>query len=182
MQHACLAAAALLLAVPGLRAAGVDYARDVKPILAARCFACHGAVRQKAGLRLDAARLIRKGGRHGPAVVPGKGDASLLVEAVRGVDRPRMPPESEGEALPDRDVATLKAWVDQGARAPDEPVPADPRGHWAFRPPVAPPVPRPGAPTPTPSMPSSPPNAAGTGLPRTRRPTGRRSCGVCTWT
>jgi hypothetical protein len=141
MRTAPLALAALILAGPVAPAAEVDYLREVKPILAARCFACHGAVRQKAGLRLDAVALIRKGGRHGPAVVAGKGDASLLLEAVRGQDRPRMPPESEGEALPEKEIALLKAWIDQGAKATDEAVPADPRRHWAFRPPTSPPVP-----------------------------------------
>src|SRR5258705_463630 len=63
------------------------YLRDVKPVLSARCFSCHGAVRQKARLRLDAASLIRKGGRSGPALVPGKADESLLVKAVLGKDR-----------------------------------------------------------------------------------------------
>jgi hypothetical protein len=140
MRTALLVLASLLLA--GAAAADeVDYLREVKPILASRCFACHGAVRQKAGLRLDAIALIRKGGRHGPAVVAGKGEASLLLAAIRGQDRPRMPPDSEGEALPAKDVALLKAWIDLGAKAPDEAVPADPRRHWAFRPPTAPPVP-----------------------------------------
>ncbi len=141
MRMAPLASAVLLLAGLHASAAEVDYLREVKPVLAARCFACHGAVRQKAGLRLDAAGLIRKGGRHGSAVVPGKGEDSLLLAAVRGRDRPRMPPESEGEALPEKEIALLKTWIDQGAKMPDEPVPADPHGHWAFRPPAAPPVP-----------------------------------------
>jgi hypothetical protein len=145
MRTAPLASVVLLLASWHASAAEVDYLREVKPILVARCFACHGAVRQKAGLRLDAAALIRKGGRHGPAVVPGKGEDSLLLAAVRGRDRPRMPPDSEGEALPEKEIALLKTWIDQGAKMPDEPVPADPRGHWAFRPLVAPPVANPPA-------------------------------------
>src|SRR5207253_6849638 len=72
------------LAVPSGRAeAGepVDYRRDVKPILSSRCYACHGALRQKAGLRLDTGGLIRKGSRGGPVVVPGKSDDSLLLDA-----------------------------------------------------------------------------------------------------
>jgi hypothetical protein len=116
-------------------AAGVDYRRDVKPILAGRCFACHSAVRQKGGLRLDAAALIRKGGRNGAAVVAGKSAASLLVDAVLARGRSRMPPEKEGEGLSRQQITTLETWIDQGARAPDEPVPADPREHWAFQPP-----------------------------------------------
>ncbi len=49
----------------------VDYLRDIKPVLKARCYVCHGALKQKAKLRLDTAALIRKGGRHGPAILPG---------------------------------------------------------------------------------------------------------------
>jgi hypothetical protein len=152
-RHAAflVALGVLVTAVP-VEGAEVDYVRDVKPILRARCYACHGAVRQKAGLRLDAASLIRKGGRHGPVIDPGKADASRLIEAVLGRDRPRMPPESEGEGLPEKDVALLRAWIDQGAKAPDEPVPGDPRDHWAFRPPTRPAVPavRAGGPAPNP--------------------------------
>jgi hypothetical protein len=142
MRTALLTALALTLSAPALSAADVDYLRDVKPILSAHCTTCHSAIRQKSGLRLDAASLIRKGGKHGPALVPGKSGESLLVQAVRGDGRPRMPPESEGAALSDADIITLKNWIDQGAKAPDEPVPDDPRNHWAFRPPVRPAPPR----------------------------------------
>jgi hypothetical protein len=111
----------------------VDYVKDVKPILT-RCFACHGAVRQRAKLRLDAIALIRKGGRNGSTIEPGMSGKSLLIAAVLGKDTPRMPPESEGAALTEQQIATLRAWIDQGAKAPDEPIPPDPREHWAFRP------------------------------------------------
>ena len=53
-----------------------------------------------------------------------------------------MPPESEGVPLSAAEVATLRAWIDQGAKAPPEPVPDDPRQHWAFQPPVRPGIPR----------------------------------------
>jgi hypothetical protein len=131
-----------ILTAPSLGAAEVDYLRDIKPLFLARCAACHGAVRHKAGLRLDAAPLIRKGSKRGPVVVAGKSDDSLLIEAVLGKDRVRMPPEKEGSGLTAKEVALLRTWIDQGARMPDEPVPADPRDHWAFRPPVRPAVPR----------------------------------------
>jgi hypothetical protein len=132
--------AMLALAAPAV-ATDVDYIRDVKPILTARCFACHSAVRKKGGLRLDAAALIRKGGRHGAVVIAGKSDRSLIVDAVLGRGRERMPPEKEGEGLTPQQIDALKAWIDQGARAPEEPIPADPRTHWAFQAPRSPPVP-----------------------------------------
>src|SRR5687767_1400015 len=72
----------------------VDYLRDIKPLLATRCSPCHGALKQKAGLRLDTAASIRKGGDGGPAIVPGQPGESLLIEAVTGEgSMGRMPPE-----------------------------------------------------------------------------------------
>lgn len=125
-------------AVPGRWAYSdeqIDYARQIKPLLAKRCYACHGALKQQGGLRLDTAIFARKGGDGGPAVEPGKSDESLLIEAVQGVDGVRrMPPKDEGEALPAEDIALLRAWIDQGARAPEGEEPqADPRKHWAFQ-------------------------------------------------
>ena len=64
---------AAVLAVPtlGPAADAVDYRRDVKPILQERCYACHGALKQQAKLRLDSGARVRKGGSSGPAVVAG---------------------------------------------------------------------------------------------------------------
>ncbi len=137
---------ALVLGLAPMAAAAppVDYGREVKPILAARCTACHGAIRQKAGLRVDTAEFVRRGGESGPAVEAGKSSESLLIDRVTGADgTDRMPPESEGVALSEREVAVLRAWIDQGAKAPPEPTPPDPRKHWAYQPPVRPKVPRP---------------------------------------
>ena len=53
-----------------------------------------------------------------------------------------MPPESEGVPLSAAEVATIRTWIDQGAKAPPEPVPEDPRKHWAYQPPVRPGIPR----------------------------------------
>jgi Protein of unknown function (DUF1553)/Protein of unknown function (DUF1549)/Planctomycete cytochrome C len=130
-----------VLFTPGSLAAEVDYLRDIKPIFKERCFSCHSAVRTKAKLRLDAASLIRKGGRHGAIIVPGKPNESLLIEAVVGRDRPRMPPEQEGKGLTPQQISLLREWIASGMRMPNEPVPGDPRKHWAFQPPVRAPVP-----------------------------------------
>ena len=124
-------------------AAPVDYVREVKPILAARCTSCHGAIRQKAGLRLDTAEFVRRGGDSGPAVEPGKSSESLLIDRINGADGlDRMPPESEGVALGEGEIAVLRAWIDQGAKAPPEPTPEDPRQHWAYQSPIRPTLPR----------------------------------------
>jgi hypothetical protein len=121
----------------------VNYERDVKPILAEHCFACHGALRQASGLRLDAVQLIRKGGDRGPSVSPGASKESTLIAAVRGTgDISRMPPEDDGTPLREEEIAILENWIQQGAESPDEPIPPDPRSHWAWQIPVRPKVPK----------------------------------------
>jgi hypothetical protein len=134
---------ALLLAGGGARAAGrVDYLRDVKPLLSARCYACHGALQQKSGLRADTAKSLRAGGNSGPVVIPGRATESPVIERVTAAGSRRMPPPGLGEAMSAEQVALLRAWIDQGAQGPaDEKPEPDPREHWAFRTPVRPPLP-----------------------------------------
>jgi hypothetical protein len=121
----------------------VDYERDIKPLLSHKCGACHGALKQQAGLRLDSGALIRKGSDDGPVIVPGKAVESLLIEKVTSEDvDERMPPEGEGEPLNAEQIALLSAWINAGAKFPDgETVPADPRDHWAYQVAVRPPLP-----------------------------------------
>ncbi len=116
-------------------AAEPDYARDIAPLFRAKCVSCHGAVRQKHGLRLDAGQLVLKGGKDGPVIVPGKPDESPLIAAISedGKSRPHMPPEGEGEPFKAADVALIREWVKNGAKAPNEPVPADAKSHWAYQ-------------------------------------------------
>src|SRR5436309_1975104 len=85
-----------------------DYLRDIKPLLKARCYSCHGAMQQKAKLRLDTVALILKGGRHGPVVQPKDAAASLLLEKVSDPEESsRMPPQ--GKPLTPQQIAVLKA-------------------------------------------------------------------------
>jgi mono/diheme cytochrome c family protein len=134
------------LVLPRLAAAaepaeGVDYVRDVKPILSRRCATCHGALKQKNGLRLDTAALAEQGGDGGPAVVPGNSAESLLIDAVTGANGvPKMPPE--GEPLKPEEIETLRKWIDQGAKAPEETTPESPAKHWSYQVPVRPAVPQ----------------------------------------
>src|SRR5205807_2449179 len=116
-------------------------ARDVRPILKQRCFSCHGALQQKGKLRLDTGAFMQKGGRHGAAVKPGGAADSLLIERVTDPDEAsRMPPE--GKPLTEQLIATLRSWIDQGARVPANDAPErDPRDHWAFKKAVRPAVP-----------------------------------------
>ena len=60
----------------------VDYTNTVKPILKVHCYSCHGPRIQKGKLRVDTAKLMLKGGRNGPAFVPGKSGESLLIEKI----------------------------------------------------------------------------------------------------
>jgi hypothetical protein len=116
----------------------VDYATDVRPILKRHCYSCHGALRQKSGLRLDHASFLRAGGERGEAIAAA-GGASLLIQAVRGeADFERMP--LDAKPLTDGEIATLAAWIDAGAPAADEPLPPDPRDHWSFKKPTRPPL------------------------------------------
>jgi len=110
------------------------YTQHVKPLLKAKCWACHGTLKQEASLRLDAGALLIQGGDSGPAAVSGKSAESLLIEriAAKDVDE-RMPPE--GEPLTASQIAVLKKWIDAGAPIPsDEEPQVDPREHWAFQP------------------------------------------------
>ena len=110
----------------------VDYARDIQPLLARRCFACHGPDTQEAGLRLDDAAVatapLASGAR---AVVPSAPDASALLARITSDDPDlRMPPE--GPRLSAAQVEALRGWIAAGAPW---------QAHWAFRPLVRPAVP-----------------------------------------
>ncbi len=119
----------------------VDYLKQVKPVLRERCFACHGALKQEAGLRLDTAALAIKGGESGAVIKPGDAAASLILKRVTATDlSERMPPE--GEPLKPEQIETLRSWIVQKAEAPaDEQPERHPRDHWAFKTPVRPAVP-----------------------------------------
>ncbi|MFG0332285.1 MAG: DUF1549 domain-containing protein, partial [Maioricimonas sp. JB049] len=118
-----------------------DYLEQVKPVLHERCYACHGALKQEAGLRLDTAEFARKGGDSGPAAMAGKpGESELLRRITAEEDYERMPPE--GAPLEPGQIAAIRAWIEAGAEGPaDEAPEADPDDHWAFHPPVRPELP-----------------------------------------
>src|SRR6266446_630597 len=74
----------------------VDYLRDIKPMLAEKCYVCHGALKQKSGLRVDTVRLMLAGGEKGAVLVPGKSDQSPILHHVAGAKGARkMPPPSD---------------------------------------------------------------------------------------
>ncbi len=130
----------LLTGVPVWAADVPDYVKDIKPILQRRCYSCHGALKQKANLRVDYPAALLKGGDGGATVEPGKAADSLLISAITGADGVmRMP--LEGDPLTAEEIAKVTAWINAGAQAPDEPAPADPRQHWSFQKPTRPALP-----------------------------------------
>lgn len=126
---------------PWAIAEGTDYEKNVKTVLAERCFACHGALKQEAGLRLDTVALMTQGGDTGPAIVPGQAKESLIWSRISSTDPDlRMPPE--GEPLKQSQLDAISQWIETGAHAPPKEEPEqDPEKHWSFQPPVRPAVP-----------------------------------------
>jgi hypothetical protein len=130
------------LSVSANAAERVDYAHHIKPLLKQRCYPCHGALKQKAGLRLDTGAAIRKGGKQGPVVLTNDVARSPLILRVASKDPDERMPQ-EGEPLTAEQIALLEAWIREGAISPAEEQPEpDPREHWAFKKPARPPVPR----------------------------------------
>ena len=125
-------------------AAPVDFVRDVRPIFEKHCYECHGEKKQKSGLRLDVRSAALKGGDgHGPDIIPGNAKDSPLIHFVTTSDEDeRMPPK--GERLSAAQIATLTAWINEGAVWPegvDRVILKDPRDHWSFKPLKTPEVP-----------------------------------------
>ncbi len=118
----------------------VDYLRDVKPILATRCYRCHSSLEQESNFRLDSVPGLVKGGDGGAALVPGKSGESRLIAAVLRQGDLKMPPE--GDPLTAKQIETLKAWIDQGAVPPPEGAEAK-VDHWSFKKAARPAVPMP---------------------------------------
>jgi hypothetical protein len=143
-QCAALSISAFFLAGPLRAAEPVDYLRDVKPIFAKYCYECHGPQKQRTGLRLDTAAAAINGGDSGPGIIPGKSSDSKLIKAVTGADDTKLMPPKEPR-LTVAQIALLKAWIDQGAKAPLHEIadasPAERNRHWAFQAPVRPPPP-----------------------------------------
>jgi hypothetical protein len=141
MRVLCLFIALFALLASAAMAEQIDYEKQIKPIFNARCKACHGALKQESGLRLDTGALARQGGDSGKIITPGKADSSTLMARITADDTSERMPQ-EGEPLTSVQVTAIREWIDQGAKSPaDEKADQDPREHWAFRPIVRPPVP-----------------------------------------
>lgn len=90
--------------------------KQVFSILKQQCWQCHGEAVQMSGLDLRTREAILKGGEKGPAVVPGNAEASLLYRRVAGLDKPAMP-LPPAPPLTEREVASIKSWIEQGAKS-----------------------------------------------------------------
>jgi hypothetical protein len=95
-------------------AATIDYRQQVHTILAAKCLSCHSAERRSGGLSLASYTDALDGGRTGAAVRPGDSAGSLLIRRVTGELTPPMP--LGRPALSAGEVATIRVWIDEGAR------------------------------------------------------------------
>ncbi len=120
----------------------VDFVADILPIFQERCHSCHGPKRQEAAFRLDAKEVALLGGDLGPAILPGRSGASLLIHFVSGAVEGKTMPK-KGDRLSAEQIGLLRAWIDQGAHWPESASvkAVRPRDHWAFQTPVRPPVP-----------------------------------------
>jgi Protein of unknown function (DUF1553)/Protein of unknown function (DUF1549)/Planctomycete cytochrome C len=117
------------------------FEKEVRPLLVERCLQCHGDNKTKGDLKLTSREALLKGGDRGSAVAPGKPDASLIVQAVRFKDKPKMPPTGK---LDEREIQVLTRWVEMGAPWPKTAVLAAPVGEfritdeqrkfWSFQP------------------------------------------------
>jgi hypothetical protein len=120
----------------GAGSGAVSYLRDVRPILTQHCFQCHGpdeaARKGKLRLHLKDDTFTERDGLH--VIAPGNLDGSLAWRRITtSEDGKRMPPAGKAEPLSKKQIATLKAWIEQGARWED---------HWSFLPPTRPALPR----------------------------------------
>jgi hypothetical protein len=112
----------------------IQFSRDVRPIFADKCYACHGPDKgqRKADLRLDTEAGIAEA-IEAEAIVVGKPDASDLVARIMSSDpEEHMPPAKSGKTLSPREQAILRRWIEQGAKW---------QGHWAYIKPIRPEAP-----------------------------------------
>jgi cytochrome c553 len=139
----------LLHGAVSLAVASPVFEKDVRPILKAHCFHCHGEEGEmKGGLDVRLARFIMKGGESGAAVIAGKPAESHLLEMIKSGEMPKGK-----KRLPDKDIATIEQWIATGAKTarpeperlgPEHAFTDEERAWWAFQPiqRVSPPVSR----------------------------------------
>src|SRR4051812_17230866 len=96
----------------------VVYEKEVEPIFYKKCIACHSGSVKEGKLDISSYEGLVKGGKRGTAIVPGKGNESLIIKLMsRTEHKPFMPPRGEDPIVPE-EMALVKLWIDQGAKAP----------------------------------------------------------------
>jgi WD40 repeat protein len=97
----------------------VLYEKEVEPIFKNRCFVCHSGKEKQSKLDMGTYEALIKGGKRGTPIVPGKSQDSLLVKMAGRTQRPFMPPKEDGgPPMTPMELAIVKLWIDQGAKAP----------------------------------------------------------------
>jgi WD40 repeat protein len=99
------------------RAEPVLYDKDIEPILVNKCAVCHSDNVTEGKFDLGSYESLMKGGKRGVTIVPGKSAESLLVKLAGKTQKPAMPPKGK-ESLTPQELALVKLWIDQGAKAP----------------------------------------------------------------
>ncbi|MEY2409928.1 MAG: hypothetical protein QOF48_2598 [Verrucomicrobiota bacterium] len=119
--------------------AKTDFGKEVYPVLKENCFKCHGTEKQKGKLRLDSREAALKGGKNGPAFVPGDVSKSEMIRRINlpKTDDDFMP--AEGEPLAKEKIELLKAWIAEGAEWSATPVADEKTGPARIPGPVLPP-------------------------------------------
>ena len=127
---------------PAVVKSRIDFVRDIQPIFRENCYKCHGPEKQKAQLRFDSKDSVYAGGQSGKTIEPGHSAESRIIHRVLGLDGDdRMP--LHNDPLSAKQIALLKAWIDQGAVWPDSASVANAKieKHWAYVKPVRPALP-----------------------------------------
>jgi hypothetical protein len=95
----------------------VVFATQIRPILASRCYTCHGPDVQQHGLRLDSLQAILTGATNEKVVNPGDSQNSHIIRRLMGLEQPQMP--YGGPPLSPEQIDLIRNWIDQGAQGPD---------------------------------------------------------------
>src|SRR2546421_3698357 len=101
----------------GKPAASVIFATQIRPILASRCYPCHGPDVQQHNLRMDSLQALLTGGINGKVVIPGDSQNSHIVRRLMGLEQPQMP--YGGPPLSPEQIDVIRKWIDEGAQGPD---------------------------------------------------------------
>jgi mono/diheme cytochrome c family protein len=151
VAFAGIVATTLIQSVAAASSPELTFERDVRPILKAHCFHCHGEEEEHSGgLDVRLRRFLEKGGESGAAIVPGKPDESLLLTRIRSHEMPPAGEEEASKRVPEAEIATLERWIASGAiTARPEPeqlsdvdlITEEERSFWSFQPVQRPAIP-----------------------------------------